>query len=50
MELRHLITFKTIVDAGGFKKAADQLGYAQSSITGHIKDLEQELGSPLSIV
>lgn len=47
MELRHLITFRTIADAGGFKKAADELGYAQSSITGHIKELEQELGYPL---
>ncbi|MFA1819466.1 LysR family transcriptional regulator [Virgibacillus oceani] len=47
MELRHLITFKTIVDTGGFKKAADELGYAQSSITGHIKELEEELKKPL---
>ncbi|WP_088105868.1 LysR family transcriptional regulator [Halalkalibacter urbisdiaboli] len=47
MELRHLTTFRTIVDAGGFKKAADELGYAQSSITAHIKELEKELGYPL---
>ncbi|UTR13760.1 LysR family transcriptional regulator [Salipaludibacillus sp. LMS25] len=47
MELRHLITFKTIVETGGFKKAADKLGYAQSSITTHIKGLEKELGQPL---
>ncbi|WP_096186022.1 LysR family transcriptional regulator [Evansella halocellulosilytica] len=47
MELRHLMTFRTIVDAGGFKKAADRLGYAQSSVTGHIKELEDELGQPL---
>jgi DNA-binding transcriptional LysR family regulator len=47
MELRHLMTFKTIVDVGGFKKAAEELGYAQSSITSHIQELEKELGSPL---
>ncbi|WP_424475144.1 LysR family transcriptional regulator [Oceanobacillus kimchii] len=47
MELRHLVTFKTIVDNGGFKKAADVLGYAQSSITAHIHDLESELEIPL---
>ncbi|MGE7918685.1 LysR family transcriptional regulator [Viridibacillus sp. NPDC093762] len=47
MELRHLVTFKTIVDKGGFKKAADQLGYAQSSVTNHIKDLEVEFNQPL---
>ncbi|UKS66085.1 LysR family transcriptional regulator [Rossellomorea marisflavi] len=47
MELRHLLTFKTIVEKGGFKKAADELGYAQSSVTNHIKDLEDELNQPL---
>lgn len=29
MELRHLITFKSIVEKGGFKKAAEHLGDAQ---------------------
>ncbi len=47
VELRHLITFKTIVDVDGFKKAADKLGYAQSSVTAHIKELEEELEKPL---
>ena len=47
MEHRHLITFKTIVERGGFKKAAEHLGYAQSSITTHIKELEEEIGKPL---
>ncbi|WP_027415996.1 LysR family transcriptional regulator [Aneurinibacillus terranovensis] len=47
MELRHLITFKTIVERGGFRKAAEHLGYAQSSVTTHIKELEEELGKPL---
>ncbi len=47
MELRHLITFKTIVQKNGFNKAADYLGYAQSSITTHIKELEKKLGRPL---
>ncbi|MDM5224398.1 LysR family transcriptional regulator [Peribacillus sp. NJ11] len=47
MELRHLITLKTIVDKGGFKKAATHLGYAQSSVTTHIKELEEEIGKPL---
>ncbi|WP_375567590.1 LysR family transcriptional regulator [Bacillus pumilus] len=47
MELRHLITFKTIVNKNGFNKAAEHLGYAQSSITTHIKELEKELGRPL---
>ncbi|MFS0855861.1 LysR family transcriptional regulator [Paenibacillus taichungensis] len=29
---------------GGFKKAAEHLGYAQSSVTAHIKGLEAEVG------
>ncbi|YCA45609.1 LysR family transcriptional regulator [Bacillus sp. JZ8] len=47
MELRQLVTFKTIVEKEGFKKAADELGYAQSSVTNHIKELEAELSQPL---
>lgn len=47
MELRHLVTFKTIVEKNGFNKTAEYLGYSQSSITTHVKDLERELGSPL---
>jgi len=47
MELRHLVTFKMIVEKGGFKKADEQLGYAQSSVTNHIKELEEELNQPL---
>ncbi|GEN89062.1 LysR family transcriptional regulator [Oceanobacillus sp. FSL W8-0428] len=47
MELRHLITFKTIVEKGGFKRAAESLDYSQSSVTVHVKELEEELGKPL---
>ena len=47
MEIRHLKSFKTIVDLGGFGRAANHLGYAQSSITAHIQAIENTLGSPL---
>lgn len=47
MEIRHLQTFITIVELGGFTKAADYLGYAQSTITAHIQILENELGKAL---
>lgn len=47
MELRHLKTFKTIVDRGGYTRAAEYLGYAQSTVTVHIKDIEEEIGQPL---
>ncbi|WP_100486276.1 LysR family transcriptional regulator [Sporolactobacillus pectinivorans] len=47
MDIRHLKTFKTIVDVGGFMKAAEHLGYAQPTVTGHVRAIEQELGQPL---
>lgn len=47
MELRQLETFRVIVIAGSFQRAADRLGYAQSTITLHIQQLEAELGVKL---
>lgn len=47
MEIRHLQTFIAIVEFGGFTKAAENLGYAQSTITAHIQILENELGGIL---
>ncbi|OOM76303.1 LysR family transcriptional regulator [Clostridium sp. BL-8] len=47
MEIRHLQTFIAIVELGGFTKAADNLGYAQSTITSHIQLLENELDTAL---
>ncbi|WP_330654412.1 LysR family transcriptional regulator [Metaclostridioides mangenotii] len=40
-------TFITIVELEGFTKAAEHLGYAQSTITSHIQILENELGESL---
>lgn len=47
MELRNLISFKTIAETQSFSKAAIALGYAQSTITFQIKQLETELEVPL---
>lgn len=47
MEIRHLQTFITIVELQGFTKAAEHLGYAQSTITSHIRILEDEMGEVL---
>lgn len=47
MELRNLISFNMIAETGSFSKAAQMLGYAQSTITFQIKQLEDELGIPL---
>ena len=43
MELRQLNTFITIAKLKSFSKAAQELQYAQSSITSQIQILEQEL-------
>lgn len=47
MELKYLQTFRAIVDAGGFSKAAEKLNYTQSTITFQIGQLEQELSASL---
>lgn len=47
LELKYLQTFRTIVDEGGFSKAAEKLNYTQSTITFQMNQLEQELSVPL---
>ncbi len=47
LEFRQLKTFVTIVKCLNFTKAAEQLGYAQSSVTEHIQALEAELDTML---
>lgn len=44
MELRNLITFIHVTEAGSFTKAAEQLDYSQSTVSFQIKQLEDELG------
>lgn len=43
MELRNLITFIHVAENGSFTKAAEQLGYSQSTVSFQIKQLEEEL-------
>lgn len=47
MEFRNLYSFLRVAELGSFTKAAAELGYAQSTITAHIQQLEQELERPL---
>jgi DNA-binding transcriptional LysR family regulator len=47
MEIRHLITFLTIVEVGSYTGAASKLGYTQSTITSHIQALEKEISGEL---
>lgn len=44
MELRNLYTFIHVAELGSFTRAADQLGYSQSTVSFQIKQLEDELG------
>ncbi|MCX7710175.1 MAG: LysR family transcriptional regulator [Clostridia bacterium] len=43
MELQQLKTFVTIAKVGSFTKAAELLDYAQSSVSGQIRILEEDL-------
>ncbi|MFC9703432.1 LysR family transcriptional regulator [Streptomyces sp. NPDC056943] len=47
MELRLLVTFEKVADVLSFTRAAADLGYAQSSVTGQIRSLETSLGVEL---
>lgn len=47
MDLQWFITFKTILDTGSFTNAAEKLGYTQSTVTSHIRQLENEFSVKL---
>ena len=47
MEIRHLKTFLAVARRLSFYKAAEQLHYAQSSVSAQIRNLEQELNVKL---
>lgn len=47
MDTRLVRSFQAIVECGSYAKAADRLGYTQSTITAHMKQLESELGVAL---
>ncbi len=47
MDLKELITFRTVIQEGTFSRAADKLHYAQSTVTNQIQRLEKELGFQL---
>ena len=47
MELRNVYTFIRAAELKNFSKTADLLGYAQSTVTMQIHQLEEELGKPL---
>lgn len=47
MDTKVLITFLKAVEQGSFSRVAEDLGYAPSTISAHIYQLEEELGYPL---
>ena len=47
MDLNYIKTFLQVVSAGNFARAAEQLQYAQSTVTAQMHAIEQELGAPL---
>lgn len=47
MEIRNLITFTKVAETQSLSKAAKALGYAQSTVTMQMQQLEQELGGQL---
>jgi DNA-binding transcriptional LysR family regulator len=47
MELRLLRTFKAVAEAGSFTHGASRVHLTQAAVSVHIRQLEDELGSPL---
>ena len=47
MDFRQLKSFVTVVEYKSFSKAADKLHIAQPTISTHVRQLEEELGSRL---
>ena len=47
MEIRDLKTFLKIAELMNFTRAAEDLGYAQSSVSAQIRALEEDVGAPL---
>jgi DNA-binding transcriptional LysR family regulator len=47
MELRQLVTFRTVAQTLSFSRAATSLNYAQSTVSAQIQTLEDELGVSL---
>src|SRR5947209_5745485 len=47
VEIRHLLTFRTLAERLSFRATAAELGFAQSAISQHIVLLENRVGARL---
>lgn len=47
MEIKNLESFRKVAELASFTRAADALGFTQSTISFQIRQLEEELGVPL---
>ncbi|MFB9838848.1 LysR family transcriptional regulator [Actinoallomurus acaciae] len=47
MQLRHVESFLAVVEEGQFARAASRLFLSPPAVTGHVRQLERELGTPL---
>ena len=47
MELKHLLSYATVVRLGSFSRAAEELHISQPSLSKHMADLEREVGVEL---
>lgn len=47
MDIKNIETFIRVAEIGNFSRTAEELGYAQSTVTMQIKQLEGEIGVPL---
>jgi DNA-binding transcriptional LysR family regulator len=47
VDLRHLVTFRTVVDKGSFSQAAEELEVSQPAVSFQIRSLEERLGQRL---
>ena len=47
MELRLLKTFQAVAEAGSFTHAAARIHLTQAAVSVHIRQLEEEIGTPL---
>lgn len=49
MELKHLLSYTTVVRLGSFSRAAEELYIAQPTISLHVRQLEEELQTKLLV-